>query len=309
MLCYVAELLQISQLPWLGYFHKKNPFARIQKVDSSPFPAFVLSHIQAGQQRRKTKHADGNNRSMCQDTFLDHFLLAKELYPESVDDSVVWCYALTNVVAGSDTVAIPLRSILYYVLQDQEVRNKLMLELDGAGLSVPVKWREARQLPYLDAVIQEALRIHPPVGFGPERIVPPQGLQLTGGDSFRVGTQVSMNAWAVQRCSPIFGQDLDDFRPERWLQFNGESEKAYEERLTEMRRAFFAFGYGPRACIGKNLSLIEIYKLIPTLFLTTDMELASAEWRTRGSWFVRQAGLDVFLRQKVDVARDPEIKL
>ena len=245
----------------------------------------------------------------CVRTPSSTLLLAKELYPESVDDSVVWCYALTNVVAGSDTVAMPLRSILYYVLQDQEVRNKLMLELEGAGLSVPVKWREARQLPYLDAVIQEALRIHPPVGFGPERIVPPQGLQLTGGDSFRVGTQVSMNAWAVQRCSPIFGQDLDDFRPERWLQFNGESEKAYEERLTEMRRAFFAFGYEPRACIGKNLSLIEIYKLIPTLFLTTDMELASAEWRTRGSWFVRQAGLDIFLRQKVDVARDPEIKL
>lgn len=236
--------------------------------------------------------------SPLEQTFLDHFLDAQSLHKEAVDDSVVWCYTLTNFVAGSDTVAIPLRSVLYYVLSDAAVYARLIQELEGAHLSIPVAWNEARRLPYLDAVIQEALRIHPPVGLGPERIVPPGGLRLSSGLEFAGGTQVSINAWAMHRCVDSFGVDPDKYRPERWLPVDGESSTDFETRLGDMRRASFTFGFGSRMCIGKNLSLIEIYKLIPTLFLCLDMKIAKAEWKTWNSWFVRQKGLDIYLERK-----------
>ncbi|KAL6719944.1 hypothetical protein ACLMJK_001865 [Lecanora helva] len=248
-------------------------------------------------QKLNTKVGDGSDGEwICN---MDQWLqYSQEQYPERVDDSVLWCYALTNVVAGSDTVAIPLRSVLYYVLSDQEKYLRLMQEIDKADIEFPISWKDARRLPYLDAVIQEALRIHPPVGLGPERIVGQAGLKLDNGVSFSEGTQVSVNAWAVHRCAAIFGRDLDDFRPERWLQSDDETSREFEDRLQGMKKAFFTFGFGSRACIGKNLSLIEIYKLIPMLFRSFDMELIRAEWKTQNSWFVRQEGLEIRLRQR-----------
>ena len=50
----------------------------------------------------------------------------------------------------------------------------------------------------------------------------------------------------------------DQYRPERWLE-------APEEEKAEMERCFMAFGSGKRSCIGKNISLLEVYKLVPLL--------------------------------------------
>jgi cytochrome P450 len=228
-----------------------------------------------------------------QPDFLDRFLAAKELHPKDVNDTFVWCYAITNVVAGSDTIAIPLRSILYYVISNPSIYSNLMQELADGKLSLPVSWKSAQQLPYLDAIVREALRIHPPVGLGLERVVPVSGLRLSDGTFFEPGTLVSMNAWVLHRSEEIFGHDAGIFRPERWLQRPNEALEAFQERLHKMQQSEFTFGFGPRTCIGKNLSLLEIYKVVPTLFLSFDMAIVRADWKTWNSWFVRQEGLEI----------------
>jgi len=57
------------------------------------------------------------------------------------------------------------------------------------------------------------------------------------------GTVVGINAWVVQRDRSVYGEDADEYRPERWLE-------AGEEELKGMERAFLAFGMGMRMCIG-----------------------------------------------------------
>ncbi|KUJ14275.1 cytochrome P450, partial [Mollisia scopiformis] len=220
--------------------------------------------------------------SSSQPDFLERFLAANRLHPNDANDNLtfVWCYTITNVVAGSDTIAIPLRSILYYVLSNHKIYSRLVQELIGSKLSILVSWKSAQKLPYLDAVVREALRIHPPVGLGLERVVPASGLCLPDGTFFRPGTLVSMNAWVLHRSKAIFGDDANTFQPERWLQRSNETEEEFRQRLHKMQQSEFTFGFGPRTCIGKNLSLLEIYKVVPALFLSFDMEIFKADWNT-----------------------------
>lgn len=124
------------------------------------------------------------------------------------------------MTAGSDTTSILTRSVFYQLLKHPDKLQRLMDELDQAeregGLSEYVSWKEAQQLPYLDAVIKEAGRLHPPFGLHLERHVPPEGAVICGAP-LPGGTIVGINSWAIHRREDTFGKDADEFRPERWL--------------------------------------------------------------------------------------------
>lgn len=81
-------------------------------------------------------------------------------------------------------------------------------------------------------MIKEALRIHPPVGFQLERIAPKGGITLCDVH-LPEGTIIGMNAWVVHRDKQVFGEDVETFRPERWIE-------AGEEELKMMNRSFLA---------------------------------------------------------------------
>lgn len=106
----------------------------------------------------------------------------------------------------------------------------LRKELDEArasgNLSRIVTWKESRRLPYLEACIKEAGRIHPPFGLNLERIVPAGGLTLSA-QHIPAGTVVGMNAWVVHRDKDVFGEDAYEWRPERWL----EGDEAHTKKM------------------------------------------------------------------------------
>ncbi|OJD36456.1 cytochrome p450 [Diplodia corticola] len=169
---------------------------------------------------------------------------------------------------------------------------------------VSLRWSDVRDLPYLGAVVNEALRVHPAAGLPLERIAPEGGVTLAcgtgggggggGGTTFLpAGTNVGCSAWALHRESSVFGADVDAFRPERWLEGS-------EARRADMRNCLFAFGAGARTCVGKNISLLEIYKLVPAVLLNFELELVrpDREWTIHNAWFVKQTGFFVRLRQR-----------
>lgn len=112
--------------------------------------------------------------------------------------------------------------------------------------------------------------MHPPVGNILERIVPQDGpgLTLPDGRVLPPGTIVGMNQWVLTRNRDVFGDDVDSFRPERWLRDtdNGETAEQYEARLARMREADFSFGGGNRVCTGRHLAMCELLKVTATLF-------------------------------------------
>jgi cytochrome P450 len=154
-------------------------------------------------------------------------------------------------------------------------------------------YSQARALPYLDAVVRETLRYHPPICFALERVVPATGLPLPDGSVVPGGQIGGINAWVVQRNKGVYGEDADEFKPERWLQREGEGDEEYKERMRKWSEAMLVFGGGSRICLGRHLGLMEIYKAVASVFATFDIELENPEkdWWIQLRWFARSKGV------------------
>lgn len=207
-----------------------------------------------------------------------------------------------NVFAGSDTTSITLNAALFNIITRPEVLSTLRAELDEAGrrgeLSDPPEFAEAQKLPYLQAVLKESLRLHPATGLPLWREVPAGGATLCGR-YFPAGTSVGVNSWVAHRNRDTWGEDADEFRPERWINSN-------EDQLREMNAMFMPFGLGSRTCIGKNISLLEISKLIPLIVRKFDIVLSrpveagkKTELASRCTWFVKQKEFPVIIKKRV----------
>jgi cytochrome P450 len=196
-----------------------------------------------------------------------------------------------NVFAGSDTTAIALRAIIYFLCRHPDCMTRLVAEIDHAdaqdSLSHPISYKEATTfLPYLTAVVKESIRLHPSVGLLLERHVPAEGLSISG-HLIPAGTIVGINPWVTNRDATIFAPQPETFNPDRWL-------TASEAQRREMDMVFeLNFGAGSRKCIGKNISWIEMMKVVPELLRKFKVELADPqkEWEVKNRWFVQQEGL------------------
>ncbi|KAK3306759.1 cytochrome P450 [Chaetomium strumarium] len=310
----------VSQIPWLDYLLDKNPVLRIGPPNLANATRIALEALTSRIAATTQTQGRGKDMSECESEsksesgsksdYLQHFLACKTTYPDLVDDNAVLGYLLINVLAGADTTAITLRAVLYFTLKHREtVYRRLAAEVRAAAAAAatarfdsarPAPYAAARQMPYLEAVVREAMRCHPAVAMLLERYVPEGGLALPDGSScVPAGTAVGMNAYVVQRNRAVWGPDADDFHPERWLRADdGETEAQYRVRLQKMNAADLTFGGGSRVCIGRHLALVEVYKLVATLLNRYDMELAhpEREWTVTNRWFARQTGLIVKLR-------------
>ena len=134
--------------------------------------------------------------------------------------------------------------------------------------------------------------MHPAVGQLLERVVPSEGTTISGV-FLPGGTIVGMNPWVAARDRKVYSPDADSFRPERWLD-------ADDATLRLMDRNWLAFGAGARTCLGKNISLMEMSKLVPQLLRRYHFELTDpqAEWELFDYWFVRQEGLRCVVRRR-----------
>ena len=207
-----------------------------------------------------------------QPDLLSKFIQAKADRPEFMTDSLVMTMAVSMAFAGSETTAISLSSVFYYLLKNPKCMEVLIKELDDRGREGYFKdekhglvtWTESQGLPYLDACIKEAFRLHPAPGLPIERVVPAGGAEIAG-KFIKGGTIVGCNPWVIHRRREVFGEDVDVFRPERWIADDRKGKESEQRRIKEMSGTMLHFGMGARTCIGKNISLLEIYKLVPTV--------------------------------------------
>ncbi|EME48617.1 hypothetical protein DOTSEDRAFT_84193 [Dothistroma septosporum NZE10] len=207
---------------------------------------------------------------------------------ELIDEGVMLSHSSSNIFVGSDTTAASLRAAVYYLCRTSTA-HRLFL---AGELSDPVTFSEAQAMLYLQAVIKEALRMHQAVGLSLERLVPRGGAEV-GGVWSEGGTVVGMNPWVSARDEETYGKDAYTFRPERWLEAN-------EDKLKLMERNFLAFGAGARTCLSKNVSILEMSKLLPQLYRRFDFELTdpTKEWTLHDYWSVSQTGLICTIKRR-----------
>lgn len=171
--------------------------------------------------------------------------------------------------AGSDTTAIALTNVVYYLIKLPSALSKLREEVDTAlAGEIVAPYTNVKSLPYLRACLDESLRLSPPVPRGLERKTPPQGMDIMG-EQIAGGVTVSVPAYIAHRDPRIF-PNPDSYVPERWL--------VESERTREMRAVFIPFTTGPRACIGRNITMMEQQILVATLVHRYDFALPSRDW-------------------------------
>jgi cytochrome P450 len=244
-------------MPWLDKVLMKNPVLLwldrhgYTNISSNRLVQFALKHQGIHENRRK----EGTGQSLPnQKDLLDKFLDARDSAPGVISNREVMSLGLTMIFAGAETTAVTLLAIFYDLLKNPRVYATLQTEI--SQLSSPVAYNIAQKLPYLDACIKESFRLYPAVSILPERVVPDQGATICG-HFVPGGTLVGATPWVLHLDKDVFGADAHVYRPERWLDD--------EEKVTKRNRVLFTFGGGPHACLGKNIALMEIYKIVPEI--------------------------------------------
>ena len=159
---------------------------------------------------------------------------------------------VTMLLAGHDTTALTLTYTWYLLSQHPEVEARVHEELDSLLGGDRPTFADVRQMEYTEAVLNEAMRLYPPVY---TIFREPQVDVRLGGYRIPEGSAVMLSQWAVHR-SPRYWDDPLEFDPDRWL----------DERADDRPRfAYFPFGGGPRFCIGKQLSLLEARLILGTV--------------------------------------------
>ncbi|KAE8344335.1 hypothetical protein BDV24DRAFT_148930 [Aspergillus arachidicola] len=159
--------------------------------------------------------------------------------------------------AGSKTTAIALTHLVYYLLKNPDCFVKLRKEVSGAIAGDKVApYAKVRCLPYLKACIEKSLPCNT------SRWSHIMGEFIPGN----VG--VSVPAYVAHRDPDLFPEP-EAFLPERWFK---------NENIGKMRDAFIPFSASGRACIGRNITMIEQQILVATLVHRYDFSLPSPNW-------------------------------
>lgn len=195
-------------------------------------------------------------------SFVGLFLQDAKKKGEELSETFLRDLVLNFLIAGRDTTAQALSWTIFCLVQHPEVMNKVRQEVsDVCGVRGPA-YEDMKELRYLEAVLNEALRLYPSV---------PVDAKCAANDDIwpdgtvvRRGTMVVYNIYAMGRDTQIWGDDAAIFRPDRWLE-RKELPTSYE---------YAAFNAGPRECLGKRLAVIEMKACLATLLPNISFDLA-----------------------------------
>ncbi|KAK5082012.1 hypothetical protein LTR05_007154 [Lithohypha guttulata] len=212
---------------------------------------------------------DPNKPDITQ-SLIDHYLKSspenkKELWPMLCGDSRL------IIVAGSDTTAATLSYLFYHIASKKDWQEKLRKEIQDIKASTKSTERtiadqSLKDAPVLNGMINEALRLNPPVPSGVFRQTPPEGVTI--GETFIPGNSVIQIPTYVMSRSEDNYVEPAQFMPERW---------SSRPELIKEKDAFIPFSTGPFGCIGKNLAYMEIRTITSQIIDQFDVSLAPGE--------------------------------
>lgn len=166
--------------------------------------------------------------------------------------------SLDNFWASVSTTSDGLTPLFRYLSlpENQQRQTRLRKEIEtavaeeGVATSFHLSADRLAHMPFLDALIKETLRLHPPIPFGMERLVTRrEGTVHVHGHPIPAGWTISSQAMFMQRSEQVF-ENAGVWRPERWLDDTNDR----REETNDMKAHFFAFGTGPRICLGMNIA-------------------------------------------------------
>lgn len=176
------------------------------------------------------------------------------------------------IIAGSDTSSTTMAAVFFYLTRNPDVLQRLQKELRDTFVSIDeiVTGPKIASCHYLRAVIDETLRMAPPVPSSLPREVLPGGITIDS-HAMPAGVNVGTSAFAIHRSEEYFREPLQ-FKPERWL-----PEHTPADEIAQAKKAFCPFSLGNRGCIGKPMAYNELSIALGRAFWLYDVRLASGD--------------------------------
>ncbi|TVY50558.1 Cytochrome P450 [Lachnellula cervina] len=182
---------------------------------------------------------------------------------------------LNVLLAGRDTTACCLSWTFRLLVRHPYVMNRLRNEVAIImGKSELPSREQIRRMPFLACVIKESLRLYPPVPLNNRTVTQTTMLPTGGGPDgispilVRKGELVVFSQYVNSRKRNIFGEDADEFHPERWE----------DGGLSNIGWAYFPFSGGPRQCLGEDFALMEVsYTVVRLLQASSAILLPAGE--------------------------------
>ncbi|KAK4225971.1 hypothetical protein QBC38DRAFT_249076 [Podospora fimiseda] len=221
----------------------------IERIQNTPDIADIMSFLLSGYKTKDRRLADLSRDEM-------NLLLGE---------------AQLIITAGSDTSAENETAIMYYLVKNPDQMEKLREELAPLWAArdfqaTGIEPEKLATLPHFNGVINEALRLLPPVPANLIRHTPPEGITI-GGTYIPGGVDLWNTQYAMGRDERNY-VDAEKFIPERWYS---------KPELVKNPRAFVPFTIGPYNCIGKPLALMNIRSVISKLVCNFDISFAPGE--------------------------------
>merc|ERR1711939_756526 len=229
---------QGSIAPWIRPFMPRiDPWFARGKASVTNLTGIARTRV-----NERLKTGAGDRRDI-----LYHLENAKDSDGKPMPRDELIAEALTQLIAGSDTTSNSSCAISFYLTRNPEVKKKLQKALDEAfgpaGLSGVIEYEDAKKVKYLEASINEALRMHSTSGMGLPRIMTQDTEVL--GEVFKAGTVLSVPSYTIHHLKEIWG-DPEVYRPERWL----------GPDAAELEKSLNVFSFGPRSCVGRNVAML-----------------------------------------------------
>lgn len=251
----------------------------------SPWGKFLRRRKQLDELIYQEIHERRQQTEFQGEDILSLLLSARDENGESMTDVELRDELMTMLFAGHETTAIALAWALYWIHYLPEVRDKLLQELKSIDI-VNTDPTVIAQLPYLNAICSETLRIYPVAFFSLPRILK-QPMQFMGYDLPK-GMMLSICIYLTHHRPDIYPEP-EKFKPERFLerQFS-----PYE---------FLPFGGSNRRCIGAAFALFEMKLVLATILSHYSLELmekAPLKPVRRGIVFAPNGGVHLRVKDK-----------
>ncbi|KAI0376530.1 putative benzoate 4-monooxygenase cytochrome P450 [Hypomontagnella monticulosa] len=249
----------MSHVPWLLNILTRIPGAT---AGYAPFMDYCSSQVQA-----KRNNFDPKTYPQDLMSWLLKAVLEKDVSAAPTEASLNEESRLM-VIAGSETTASVLGTILFYMAKHPSVYKKLQSQVD-VSMPTPSDWtyEKVKSITYIDNIIDESLRLQPPVPNGGTRVTPKEGIHID--EQFIPGhTNVFVPVKKIHS-DPRYWKQGTEFVPERW-----------GERSVEMGTngaPYMPFNAGAFSCPGKNLGILSLRITISCLAQHFDIAFAPGE--------------------------------
>ncbi|BAF10822.1 alkane hydroxylase MAH1 [Oryza sativa Japonica Group] len=198
--------------------------------------------------------------------------------PEYVDEDgnpreFMYATFINYMVAGRDTVGTALSWLFFNLTEHPRVVARIREELEpiasskaGGGGMVVFDPEETKPLVYLQAALFESMRLYPP---GPiERKATLAEDVLPSGHTVRAGDNILIPVYSMGRMASVWGKDSGEYRPERWVTEDGKLRHVPAHR-------FMPFNAGPRLCLGKDISVLQMKSVAAAVAWNFDLEVVA----------------------------------